>query len=294
MSGERIAHPDLRIGFFAQHTVESLVAGTSPIDHLRNSPNTATQDFRNFLGGWQFPGDRVRGDRQFLRRRSARLALALLAWNKLNLLLLDEPTNHLDLEMREALAEALSDFDGAIVMVSHDRHLIGLVSDQYWRVHDGIVEPFDGDLDDYAAWLRTRPGADNPRRCRSRAPAVRPPRRWRSQSPIRTSCRRPRNGWRGWKASWPNAMRPWLTLRSTRMPARSPTSADAAAVAPGTRDRQPSCWRYYEGGRPAQAGRWRACASARSRKPVARNTMHRPATLPSTRPIRAGTSRRIR
>ena len=75
------------------------------------------------------------------------------------MLLLDEPTNHLDLEMREALAEALSDFDGAIVMVSHDRHLIGLVCDTFWRVADGVVEPFAGDLDQYAAWLRSRPGA---------------------------------------------------------------------------------------------------------------------------------------
>ncbi len=173
MSGERIAHPDLRIGYFAQHTVESLVMGTSPIDHLKElAPNTATQDFRNFLGGWQFPGDRAfEVIDNFSGGEKARLALALLAWNKPNLLLLDEPTNHLDLEMREALAEALSEFDGAIVMVSHDRHLIGLVSDQYWRVHDGIVEPFDGDLDDYAAWLRTRPGADNPK---TPAPKVAP------------------------------------------------------------------------------------------------------------------------
>ena len=162
MSGERIAHPDLRIGYFAQHTVESLVAGTSPIDHLKQlAPNTATQEFRNFLGGWQFPGDRAfEVIDNFSGGEKARLALALLAWNRPNLLLLDEPTNHLDLEMREALAEALSDFDGAIVMVSHDRHLIGLVSDEYWRVHDGIVEPFDGDLDDYAAWLRARPAGD--------------------------------------------------------------------------------------------------------------------------------------
>ncbi|QIL21401.1 ATP-binding cassette domain-containing protein [Thermomonas sp. HDW16] len=165
MSGDRVAHPDLRIGYFAQHTVESLVAGTSPIDHLKElAPNTATQEFRNFLGGWQFPGDRAfEVIDNFSGGEKARLALALLAWNKPNLLLLDEPTNHLDLEMREALAEALSDFDGAIVMVSHDRHLIGLVSDEYWRVHDGIVEPFDGDLDDYAAWLRSRPGSDNPK-----------------------------------------------------------------------------------------------------------------------------------
>ena len=165
MSGDRVAHPDLRIGYFAQHTVESLVAGTSPIDHLKElAPNTSTQEFRNFLGGWQFPGDRAfEVIDNFSGGEKARLALALLAWNKPNLLLLDEPTNHLDLEMREALAEALSDFDGAIVMVSHDRHLIGLVSDEYWRVHDGIVEPFDGDLDDYAAWLRSRPGSDNPK-----------------------------------------------------------------------------------------------------------------------------------
>ena len=89
----------------------------------------------------------------------ARLALALIAYQQPNVLLLDEPTNHLDLEMREALAEALSDFEGAIVMVSHDRHLIGLVCDTFWRVADGVVEPFDGDLDEYAAWLRTRPQA---------------------------------------------------------------------------------------------------------------------------------------
>ncbi len=178
MNGERVAHPDLRIGYFAQHTVESLVAGTSPIDHLKElAPNTATQEFRNFLGGWQFPGDRAfEVIDNFSGGEKARLALALLAWNKPNLLLLDEPTNHLDLEMREALAEALSDFDGAIVMVSHDRHLIGLVCDAYWRVHDGIVEPFDGDLDDYAAWLRSRPGSDNPKTpVPNKAPKVAPP-----------------------------------------------------------------------------------------------------------------------
>ncbi|MBS0199941.1 MAG: ABC-F family ATP-binding cassette domain-containing protein [Proteobacteria bacterium] len=161
MSGERIAHPDLVIGYFAQHTVESLVAGTSPIDHFKElSPNTATQEFRNFLGRWQFAGDRAfEAIDNFSGGEKARLALALIAWRKPNLLLLDEPTNHLDLEMREALAEALSDFDGAIVMVSHDRHLIGLVCDQFVRVHDGEVEPFNGDLDDYAAWLRLRPAA---------------------------------------------------------------------------------------------------------------------------------------
>ena len=156
VDGERSAHPDLRIGYFAQHTVESLVAGTSPIDHLRElSPNAATQSFRDFLGKWSFPGDRAfESIDGFSGGERARLALALIAWRQPNVLLLDEPTNHLDLEMREALAEALSDFDGAIVVVSHDRHLIGLVCDTYWRVSEGTVKPFDGDLDEYAVWLR--------------------------------------------------------------------------------------------------------------------------------------------
>src|SRR5690554_2778585 len=159
LAGERYAHTDLRIGYFAQHTVEALVAGTSPIDHLRElSPNVAIQEFRNFLGKWSFPGDRAfESIDGFSGGERARLALALIAWRQPNVLLLDEPTNHLDLEMREALAEALSDFAGAIVLVSHDRHLIGLVSDTYWRVAEGVVQPFDGDLDDYAAWLKSRP-----------------------------------------------------------------------------------------------------------------------------------------
>ena len=162
LAGERYAHPDLRIGYFAQHTVESLVEGASPIDHLRElSPDAPTQAFRDFLGKWYFPGDRAfESIDGFSGGEKARLALALIAWRQPNVLLLDEPTNHLDLDMREALAEALSDFDGAIVMVSHDRHLIGLVCDTFVRVADGVVEPFDGDLDEYAAWLRTRSGGD--------------------------------------------------------------------------------------------------------------------------------------
>src|SRR5690606_38465437 len=164
LTGERYAHPDLRIGYFAQHTVESLVAGTSPIDHLREiSPNASIQDFRNFLGKWSFPGDRAfESIDGFSGGERARLALALIAWQQPNVLLLDEPTNHLDLEMREALAEALSDFAGAIALASHDRRLIGLVSDTFWRVAEGVVKPSDGDLDEYAAWLRSRPAIDRP------------------------------------------------------------------------------------------------------------------------------------
>jgi len=177
MAGDRMAHPDLRIGYFAQHTVESLHEGQSPMDHFRDlSPDASNQSFRDFLGKWNFPGDRafepVDG---FSGGERARLALALIAWQQPNVLLLDEPTNHLDLEMREALAEALSDFDGAIVMVSHDRHLIGLVCDTFWRVADGVVEPFDGDLDEYAAWLRTRASAQGSKPLRSEpAPPPKP------------------------------------------------------------------------------------------------------------------------
>jgi len=162
LAGERNAHPDMRIGYFAQHTVESLHEGLSPVEHLKLvAPDTGEQVFRDFLGRWNFAGDRafekIDG---FSGGERARLALALIAWTQPNVLLLDEPTNHLDLDMREALAEALAEFDGAIVLVSHDRHLIGLVCDTFWRVAGGKVEEFDGDLDAYAAWLRSRPAAD--------------------------------------------------------------------------------------------------------------------------------------
>jgi ATP-binding cassette subfamily F protein 3 len=157
-SGERKAHKDLKIGYFAQHTVESLREGSTPLDHLQDkAPGVATQVMRDFLGTWNFAGDRAfESVDGFSGGERARLALALIAWDKPNLLLLDEPTNHLDLDMREALADALADFDGALVLVSHDRHLLGLVCDSFWRVADGTVESFDGDLDDYAKWLRTR------------------------------------------------------------------------------------------------------------------------------------------
>jgi ATP-binding cassette subfamily F protein 3 len=160
-AGERKAHKDLKIGYFAQHTVESLREGASPFDHLQDkAPGVAAQVLRDFLGGWNFAGDRAfESVDGFSGGERARLALALIAWDKPNLLLLDEPTNHLDLDMREALADALADFDGALVLVSHDRHLLGLVCDSFWRVADGAVESFDGDLDDYARWLRSRGAA---------------------------------------------------------------------------------------------------------------------------------------
>jgi ATP-binding cassette subfamily F protein 3 len=172
LEGERTAHPDMVLGYFAQHTVESLHEGQTPIDHLRDiAPGVSIQDFRDFLGRWNFAGDRafevIDG---FSGGERARLALALIAWRKPNVLLLDEPTNHLDLEMREALAEALAVFEGAIVLVSHDRHLTGLVCETFWRVADGKVEEFKGDLDEYAAWLRSRgSGAADPERRKAAA-----------------------------------------------------------------------------------------------------------------------------
>ncbi|KGM56591.1 ABC transporter ATP-binding protein [Lysobacter arseniciresistens ZS79] len=171
LAGERGGHPDLRIGYFAQHTVESLRAGASPVDHLADiAPGVATQQLRDFLGKWNFPGDRAfESVDVFSGGERARLALALIAWRQPNVLLLDEPTNHLDLDMREALAEALGEFDGAIVLVSHDRHLIGLVCDSFWRVADGVAQPFDGDLDEYASWLRARDSSGDGKG-RSKAP----------------------------------------------------------------------------------------------------------------------------
>src|SRR5690606_6585773 len=119
------------------------------------------QDARNFLGGFAFRGDRVfEPVRQFSGGERARLALALIVYREPNLLLLDEPTNHLDLEMRHALEVALQSFEGAVVTVSHDRHLIRSTCDELWRVADGRVAPFDGDLDDYARWLAAREEAN--------------------------------------------------------------------------------------------------------------------------------------
>lgn len=158
LDGARRAHEDLVAGYFAQHTVESLRAGESPYQHLYNlSPDAAPRELRDFLGRWYFRGERAfEPVDNFSGGERARLALALIAWQRPNVLLLDEPTNHLDLDMREALAEALADYEGAIVLVSHDRHLLGLVCESFWRVADGRMDRFDGDLDAYAGWLRSR------------------------------------------------------------------------------------------------------------------------------------------
>ncbi|HEX7369184.1 MAG TPA: ATP-binding cassette domain-containing protein [Rhodanobacteraceae bacterium] len=193
LAGERHAHKDVAIGYFAQHTVERLRAGESPFDHLRTlAPDAAPQALRDWLGKWHFAGDRAfESVEGFSGGERARLALALIAWGKPNVLVLDEPTNHLDLDMRGALADALNDFPGALVLVAHDRHLLGLVCDSFWRVADGQVEPFDGDLDDYARWLRGR-GADAAERKQGSPQAIDPRERRRESAAERERTREAR------------------------------------------------------------------------------------------------------
>ena len=158
LEGKRVPGEHLAIGYFAQHQLEGLDVATTPFVHVqRLSPTASDQDIRNFLGGFGFRGDDAFGQvGSFSGGEKARLALALVAWQKPNLLLLDEPTNHLDLEMREALTQALASFEGTVILVSHDRHLLRATVDEFWRVADHRVEPFDGDLDDYRAWLKAR------------------------------------------------------------------------------------------------------------------------------------------
>ncbi|VVE26392.1 ABC transporter [Pandoraea eparura] len=145
----------LQIGYFAQHQVETLRHDDSPLQHLqRLAPDTREQELRDFLGGFNFRGDMATSSiAPFSGGEKARLALALIIWRKPNLLLLDEPTNHLDLETRHALTMALAQFDGTLILVSHDRHLLRATTDQFLLVAGGEVTPFDGDLDDYRDWL---------------------------------------------------------------------------------------------------------------------------------------------
>jgi ATP-binding cassette subfamily F protein 3 len=159
LKGQATFNKGLEIGYFAQHQVEMLRDDQSPLWHLSKlSPmdgkTAREQDLRNFLGSFNFPGDMATDPiEHFSGGEKARLALALIVWQRPNLLLLDEPTNHLDLETREALAVALAQFEGTLVLVSHDRHLLRATTDQFLIVADGRLQPFDGDLDDYRDWL---------------------------------------------------------------------------------------------------------------------------------------------
>ena len=156
LEGEVVASKHLRVGYFAQHQVDVIDMKASPTTLIqRADPGAREQEIRNFLGGFDFRGDRVSEPIvNFSGGEKARLALALIVWQKPNVLLLDEPTNHLDLEMRHALTVALQGFEGALVLVSHDRHLMNNTVDEFFTVHQGRVTPFAGDLDDYARWMQ--------------------------------------------------------------------------------------------------------------------------------------------
>ncbi|MDD4914802.1 MAG: ATP-binding cassette domain-containing protein [Methylococcales bacterium] len=155
LSGKLQTAEALNIGYFAQHQLEQLRLEESPLWHLQQLDRLAAEkDLRNFLGGFDFRGDKVNEPvGLFSGGEKARLVLALLVYQNPNLLLLDEPTNHLDLEMRHALSVALQEYEGALVVVSHDRHLLRSVTDQLLLVADGGIQAFDGDLDDYRLWL---------------------------------------------------------------------------------------------------------------------------------------------
>jgi len=157
-AGSREANQGLAVGYFAQHQVDHLDAEASPLLHLqRLDPAAKPQTLRDFLGGFGFSGDMALAPVAPLSGgEKARLALALLVYRRPNLLLLDEPTNHLDLEMRRALTLALQEYTGALVAVSHDRHLLRSVTDRLWLVNNGQATAFDGDLEDYRRWLLAR------------------------------------------------------------------------------------------------------------------------------------------
>lgn len=155
LGGERTCGELLQIGYFAQHQLEVLDSEASPLLHLqRLNPAATEQSLRDFLGGFDFRGDKaLEVIETFSGGEKARLALAMIAYQKPNLLLLDEPTNHLDLEMRHALTVALQAFEGAVIIVSHDRHLLKNTVDEFWLVANGEADVFKGDLDDYQRWL---------------------------------------------------------------------------------------------------------------------------------------------
>jgi len=164
LQGKLIEGTHLKVGYFAQHQLEALDLQASCALHLqRLNPKATEQEIRNFLGGFGFQGERAfECIEHFSGGEKARLALAILAWQKPNLLLLDEPTNHLDLEMRHALTLALQAWESALVIVSHDRHLLRTTVDQFLLVDDGKVSPFEGTLEDYQNWLLQSPAEASP------------------------------------------------------------------------------------------------------------------------------------
>jgi ATP-binding cassette subfamily F protein 3 len=158
LAGERRAGKGLEVGYFAQHQLEQLRPEESPLQHLARLDRRAReQELRDYLGGFNFGGEMADAPvGRFSGGEKSRLILALVIWRRPNLLLLDEPTNHLDLDTREALTIALQEFEGAVVLVSHDRHLLRATAEDFLIVGGGCVEPFNGDLEDYRGWLAGR------------------------------------------------------------------------------------------------------------------------------------------
>ena len=158
LTGDIHRSPHLKIGYYAQHQLEQLDCKLSPVETIQVlSPETREQTIRDFLGGFNFIGDMaVQAIHHFSGGEKARLALAKLVWLKPNLLLLDEPTNHLDLGMRSAIELALQNYEGALILISHDRHMLKTSVDDFYLVYQQKVEPFDGDLDDYYSWLQSK------------------------------------------------------------------------------------------------------------------------------------------
>ncbi|MCT8545588.1 ABC transporter ATP-binding protein [Glaesserella parasuis] len=180
-SGHTQLAKGVQLGYFAQHQLDTLRADESALWHLaRLAPEKTEQELRNYLGGFAFHGDKVKQTvSSFSGGEKARLVLALIVWQRPNLLLLDEPTNHLDLDMRQALTEALTQYEGSLVIVSHDRHLLRSTVNEFYLVHDGKVEEFNGDLEDYQKWLNELNAqlecakkADNPTACNNENSAV--------------------------------------------------------------------------------------------------------------------------
>ena len=155
LSGKVQLAKGVQLGYFAQHQLDTLRAEESALWHMQKlAPEQTEQQVRDYLGSFAFHGDKVNQPvKSFSGGEKARLVLALIVWQRPNLLLLDEPTNHLDLDMRQALTEALVDYEGSLVVVSHDRHLLRNTVEEFYLVHDKQVEEFKGDLDDYQKWL---------------------------------------------------------------------------------------------------------------------------------------------
>ncbi|MBL4821646.1 MAG: ATP-binding cassette domain-containing protein [Gammaproteobacteria bacterium] len=164
LSGEVTAAKRLRVGYFAQHQVDVLDSDSTPLKLLQGvSADRTEQELRDYLGGFDFKGDRAEFTiGSFSGGEKARLGLAMIAWQKPNLLLLDEPTNHLDLEMRHALTVALQAYSGAMIIISHDRHLLSNTVDNFYSIHNGSLTAFDGDLNDYERWLQANGNSDMP------------------------------------------------------------------------------------------------------------------------------------